>query len=386
MLLGRDTPPPVDTLLVNCLFVCLFDISHIMTSIETPSDNNNNNSNSNKALPRHKERHWTDAQIRWTAANHNLPTDNDDDDDDDSNTSIQEEEKSCSDSDSSAGLAGVETQDPPKIFSHSFVHPKYKNNNHKNNNHNNNSQKSMTQRTKIQIDLCGYEEESDTIYVSTGLTLWQSSQLLCDHMLHQGYERLTEIQKEQGSLRIIELGAGLGLNGILAYQLMMDEWNNSTTTTCNSTPTPSPSLEVVLTDGDTNALSVLRNNVENNVDQTNPTANIAVEQLLWGKSSTQAFLKRHDDNPFDLILASDAIYVKENVIPLMSTVQVLLKHHPHAEFWFSYCCRRQVSVQIDNVLSAAENVGLSYKQVGKENDLLAFVFQWEEPQSLCSSQ
>ena len=60
--------------------------------------------------------------------------------------------------------------------------------------------------------------------------------------------------------------------------------------------------------------------------------------------------------------------------PLLETVIELLDKE-HGEFWFSYCCRRQVTVEIADVLVAATDMGLSYEKVGESDDIVAFVFR-----------
>jgi hypothetical protein len=263
---------------------------------------------------------------------------------------------------------------PSTSFCHSFQHP--------------------SSRISIDIELQGYEETSDTIYVSTGLTLWKSSQLLCDYMLAEGYNYLRQ------SRCILELGAGLGLNGLLAYQLLVNLCMESHENTIGNEVSSRDAAHVTLTDGDTNALSVLRDNVSTNTVKLTQTAskssprigvNISVQQLLWSTRTARTFLQNHpsvlakengeDDEKsgcFDLILASDAIYVLENVQPLLETVEVLLS--PRGEFWFSYCSRRQVGVQVEDVLSAAHKMGFSSTLISKQdkqpdNGLSAYVFR-----------
>lgn len=297
-----------------------------------------------------KEKHWTDAQVRWTAANHNLEDDGDAENDDD-----------C---DASADSETSFQPDPTKVFSHRFQL----------------SGDESKYAIDIDIDLKGYEEESDTIYVSTGLTLWRSSQVLSDYML--GPHGILAQAKKNPSLRLLELGAGLGLNGLLARAILAS----------NSDKDEGKSPMVVMTDGDSNALTVLRENVRlNSKYEDNGNVILCVQQLLWGQKYAQKF-QIHDnkepaetlqENPnqvnpakFDLILASDAIYVQENVRPLLEIVQELL--HEKGEFWFSYCCRRQVSVEISDVLDAATKVGLAHTKVAESDDILAYVFRWDK--------
>jgi predicted nicotinamide N-methyase len=132
------------------------------------------------------------------------------------------------------------------------------------------------------------------------------------------------------------LGAGLGLCGILAHHL--------------------GARQVILTDGDSDTLALLRENVATNVVATSNTHDNKVEcrQLRWGHEFATSF-SVSIQACFDIILASDVIYVEECIEPLMETVVALLA--PSGVFCLSYA-RRNVS--IDKVLCSAEQHGLSW--------------------------
>ena len=306
-----------------------------------------------------KDTQWTDALVRWTAANHNLKDDDDDDDNDDDA------------SDDSTPFQ----PNPSQLFSRSFP---------------------LTQNsTTIDVDLQGYEEQSDTIYISTGLTLWRSSELLCEYLIHpEGATRLEQLrtncrqQQGQDHLQILELGSGLGLVGIFLQKLLLATTEPSN----NNKKTNNKDVDcLVLTDGDTNALSLLRQNIQTNIlrlpQSSSPTPRIKVEQLIWGRDTTESFLQQQQqqqqqpqdhlqhNQKFDLLLAADAIYVLANVKPLMESVETLLQK-PDGQFWFSYCRRRQVSVQIQDVLSEATSIGLDYEQIVEDDDILIYIFRW----------
>ena len=94
----------------------------------------------------------------------------------------------------------------------------------------------------ISISRKGLDPDSEAIWNSTGLTVWRSSNYLCENLL-QNSEML------KGDYRILKLGSGLGRCGMLAHQLS-DE-NGRT----------------YLTDGDTDTLSQLRDNVRDKCDE-----------------------------------------------------------------------------------------------------------------------
>ncbi len=66
-------------------------------------------------------------------------------------------------------------------------------------------------KREISITLKGFKHEHERIFDSTGLTLWRASKLLCDFMC----SNVHYVEKKS----VLELGAGLGLCGLLAYHL-----------------------------------------------------------------------------------------------------------------------------------------------------------------------
>jgi predicted nicotinamide N-methyase len=222
----------------------------------------------------------------------------------------------------------------------------------------------------IDIHLVGYKAELGQTLHSTGLTLWRASSLLCDFLLqHPGYVRgksvvevrFETMQRDSGytwtvhgvsgivshrcSLaRSPQLGAGLGLCGILASHLRASK--------------------VVLTDGDSDALHYLRANVEKNVPQpqkrvendiidgTQAAAPAFVRQLVWGEAAS--FLTT-DSERFDTVIGSDIIYVEEILEPLWRTVDDLVT--PAGAFLLAFARR---NVPIDRVFETASTHGFAW--------------------------
>lgn len=188
----------------------------------------------------------------------------------------------------------------------------------------------------ISIDLRGHKPENGQTLSSTGLTLWRGSELLCQYLLQHAQE-LFHVN-HAGSTTVLELGAGLGVCGILAHRL--------------------GAARVVLTDGDSETLQWLRANVQRNnlspSDQTSSSSSssttITCVQLQWGLH-LERFQQRIGIPTFDLIMASDIIYVEEILHPLWQTVQALLAPHPDGKFCLSFV-RRNVSW--DLVLAVAQ--------------------------------
>jgi len=169
-----------------------------------------------------------------------------------------------------------------------------------------------------------------------------------------------------------QLGAGLGLNGVLAHHLAAES--------------------VVITDGDSDALVELRKNIVVNrstrSDECNgedvpetPAAHEALSaaQLIWGLESSRAFLESihgasSSSSPppppslsrFSMIIASDVIYAAIVIDPLWETVRTLLRY-PAGEFWMAFAVRK-VPVTIEFVLQKAQEYGFRYELVDKQSE------------------
>jgi predicted nicotinamide N-methyase len=167
------------------------------------------------------------------------------------------------------------------------------------------------------------------------------------------------IERQCGSVRgkqVLEIGAGLGLCGILAHHLGADR--------------------VLLTDGDTDALANLRGNVQRATYTTTTTRTtnddglverhplLAVYQLVWGRN-IPAFVERH--GRFDIVLGADVIYIPESIEPMWSSVAQLLR--PNGIFLLSYT-RRNVS--FDLVLETATTFGFVWESLPVVGVILFF--------------
>lgn len=210
----------------------------------------------------------------------------------------------------------------------------------------------------ISIQIRGYKTDAEEIWQSTGLTLWRASDYLCEYQVEQCKQLFSS------NKRVLELGAGLGLNGILAWKLMMQSGDGSR----------NQAGEVIITDGDSDALVHLRDNVERNRPTSSSSSNTheekmffaKVHQLIWGKESSEKFLKTISDNKkYDVLLASDIIYSPVIVEPLWETVQTLLD--TSGVFVMAFA-RRKVPVSIDLVLSASVEKGFGYRLVKEDLD------------------
>ena len=154
--------------------------------------------------------------------------------------------------------------------------------------------------------LCELEAARDEI---SGQRAWPGSLLLACHV------RDAAGDDGVAGRRVLELGAGCGVAGMLAARR--------------------GAADVVVTDGDARCARLLRQNVARNA----PFAcGVRVAELRWGDDAALAALLRERggapgerdgapgerDGAFDLILAGDVLYKDELVAPFLATVHAAL--------------------------------------------------------------
>ena len=293
---------------------------------------------------------WNDARIRLVG---------------DYDIDIYEEKDEDSDDELSQEMDCLET------FSFRFPHPDYCKSNVITKYDDGNNDKASNQTKMISIELKGFDMESGNVWSSTGVTLWRASGILCDYFLkhHSLLKR---------SKRVLELGAGLGLCGILAHHIT--------------------SSYVCLTDGDSHTLQLLRSNIQRNITTTTSTSTgdgekriqskeIACHQLLWGRQYALDFLERQstrdEETTFDIIIGSDIIYAECILQPLWETIKVLLTKEIGI-FIMAFSSGRQVG-PISNVLDVAENAGFShkcvmedYRKCQQDEGVSIYLFRWKD--------
>lgn len=200
------------------------------------------------------------------------------------------------------------------------------------------------QDDSISISIYGYDSESGRLYTSTGLTVWKAATFLGDYCCCQ------KNQNQDHPQRILELGAGLGLNGILIHHLY-------------------PNAEMVVTDGDS---TVIRECLQRNVTLNQVNDSITCRQLLWGAETSAEFAQERQQT-FDCIIASDVIYAAAIVDPLYETVKTLLER-PNGIFLLAFA-KRRVPVTIEHVLEAATKHGLEHACVKQDEEEGLFVYE-----------
>ena len=158
---------------------------------------------------------------------------------------------------------------------------------------------------------------------STGLAIWTCSQILSGYLVDNPHHVRDK--------RVLELGAGLGLCGIVAHKL--------------------GAYQVLATDGDVDVLNILRHNAQEN-KANNDKQHLACPQLVWGQN-LQGFTHRHKQQ--SVILATDVFYAPGLVKPLWKTVDHLLE--PHGRFLLAFAPH---AVTIEQVLDEARDWGFTW--------------------------
>jgi len=207
----------------------------------------------------------------------------------------------------------------------------------------------------ILITLSGEKEENGQLLRSTGLTLWKASKLLCDYLtvhlagnsIAYGASKLIEGKD------VLELGAGLGLCGILAHKI--------------------GAKSVCISDGDIDTLVNLRTNVQhNNCNETT----VLCTQLVWGEE--EKAMPYFPCKEFDTILGADIVYIEESIAPLWKTVNALLSES--GTFVLAFVHR---NVAMDVVLEHGSQYGFHWCNATntQENHETILVFKKEKCRS-----
>lgn len=172
----------------------------------------------------------------------------------------------------------------------------------------------------VSIQLEGYRA---TDYYATNLKLtghtnWFGSMNICNLMAETGDNLFAErtlhatasSSSLEGTLRVLELGSGLGRAGIMAAKLLALRGRDHL---------------VILTDGEDAVVDQLRANCRSNAVSVKADA---CRRLWWGdRSDLDSFMKVHPVG-FDLILGCDLIYgplAGDALEKLLLTVDTLLK-------------------------------------------------------------
>ena len=176
-------------------------------------------------------------------------------------------------------------------------------------------------------------------HTSVGLQSWGSAIRFAERMaLDPSAFGLT--LPSSGTLRVLELGAGTGLLGIVAAKLL-----------ALSAPSPS-TLELVATDFHPSVLDNLRRNVATNFPAPESSP-VDVRALDWERPAYAGALAA----PFDVVLAADVIYHPDHARWIKTCAAPLLA--PGGVFWLIMALRptgrhEGMSDTVDTVFGRAE--------------------------------
>lgn len=181
----------------------------------------------------------------------------------------------------------------------------------------------------VKLRLEGFTLDSDETAQSTGVTLWQAAPRLANFLI-----KSPELVADK---RILELGAGLGLCGMVAHHLGANS--------------------VVLTDADTITLERMRSNLDTNCPNHNSSKqSIGCRQLIWNNLS-----QMEECGTFDTLLGADVIYTIESLDPLFDTVAYFLQQQAGACFVLSRFTKYG-AISDETVLDAAKSRNLVWKR------------------------
>jgi len=163
----------------------------------------------------------------------------------------------------------------------------------------------------IKLAFKGYSKDSEEAMISSGLTQWRASDVLCNYLLNDDDIDIKESLSMVGlQFDLLELGSGIGKCGLLAHLLLQTK----DTTRGNA-------YHTVLTDGDTNAMRFLQRNVAFN---TTDDEKISCQKLVWGEDEAEAFLQQNRRS-FDLIIGSDLLQIPQ-----------MLENHRSEGYYYVY--------------------------------------------------
>ena len=199
----------------------------------------------------------------------------------------------------------------------------------------------------LTLNLHGIQAKYPHLLQSTGMTLWEGSQKLCSYICQN--------PETVGNKNIVELGAGLGLCGIVAHK--------------------HGAKRVVLTDGDSDTLKNMRSNVALNVEsQVLKSDSVVCKQLLWG-TNEEAFCSKwaSEDGGFDICMGGDIAYAQESLQILFETALGLLSSKVGSLFFLSFVFRGGVTTH--SIEECAKGHKLQWNRIGETEKEALYIFQ-----------
>ncbi|XP_073002588.1 uncharacterized protein [Typha latifolia] len=166
---------------------------------------------------------------------------------------------------------------------------------------------------------------------STGLILWESAHLMCNV--------LAENPSIVSGKRVLELGCGsAGVCSMVAANFAQ---------------------LVIATDGDTEALDLLRQNISSNLEAC-LINKIAIKRLRWGNKEDMKAIEDlcSHEGGFEVIIGTDVVYNPDSVFPFFETAKELISSPDNGESKVALImCHIQRRVDEGSMIATAELLG-----------------------------
>eukprot|EP01088_Endostelium_zonatum_P000583 TRINITY_DN10827_c0_g1_i1.p1 TRINITY_DN10827_c0_g1~~TRINITY_DN10827_c0_g1_i1.p1 ORF type:complete len:262 (-),score=58.83 TRINITY_DN10827_c0_g1_i1:25-810(-) len=199
---------------------------------------------------------------------------------------------------------------------------------------------------------------ASTDFDLTGQVLWPAARFLCSYLSTHGHSLV------HPSTNILELGAGVGLCGLLA-----DYFNPNIT---------------VLTEGNKEVMKILSQNVQIHLDAHHkPNHKVQAIHLWWGEKGVGNMykqMKASDEHTntenikFDLVLGSDIIFWEDYLEDLIKTVSMVMSDK--GQFLCAYFSR---SLNAEKKLwQWVEQYGLCKTLIQQESNLYLVSISWRQ--------
>lgn len=190
----------------------------------------------------------------------------------------------------------------------------------------------------IKVTLKGFKDYNH----STGMAVWLGSEVMANFLVQN-----PDLVRNK---TVLEMGAGLGLAGIVSYQL--------------------DASKVVLTDGDTSVLNdYLRFNATHN---SKSSTDIPCPQLIWGNQGHEPDAEenplvqfRKEYGTFDVMIACDCTYMPQSLEPFWQTIDALLKRNEntndsHHQPTLLYVMEASTPFPLEDVFALAKATGFDW--------------------------
>ncbi|CDW84866.1 UNKNOWN [Stylonychia lemnae] len=154
--------------------------------------------------------------------------------------------------------------------------------------------------------------KSKSMHIGVSRSVWKASLALAQY-LNTNSDNFDVMKEKQ--LQILELGSGPGLSGFYASRYFKDS-------------------KVFLTDICIKSLNLIKENIDINKEVLNQNQ-LSVDFFEWGNftrsSENEEHYQNKDEFPtnyegqFDLVIASDVVYIPEFLDPLLKSIQYFIK-------------------------------------------------------------